>query len=226
MNSSMAKQILLCADCEGTPDQLERIWEVILRQGIKVNFFFTGQTALENKDLLLEISRIQNVDSHTFSHANLRSLSKAGQRSEIFRGKDIVESIIGRKTIGFRAPYHAINRDTVDLLNEEGFVYDVSVLYYRYWMRNVIEIPPSWFREWMELYDRLHLNPGFGWNIIKGLLHLFEPLVIPLHPQYSGKDKHFAAAFEEFICYALSRGAQFFSIPDYLRLAGKWPDRQ
>ncbi len=217
----MSKRIILCADCEGTPDQLERIWKVFVRQGLKVNFFFTGQTALENRDLVREIARTQNVDSHTFSHPNLRSLTKSAQRYEILKGKDTVESIIGRKTFGFRAPFHAINGHTVDVLNEEGFIYDLSVLYYRYPMHGVIEIHPTWFREWTGLYEQLGFTPRFGWNIIKGLLALFDPLVIPLHPHYSGRDDTFAAAMEEFASFAMRRGARFHFIPDYLRMTGR-----
>ena len=87
----MAKRIIVCADCEGTPDQLERLWRAVERHDIKVNFFFTGETALENGDLVREIARTQNVDSHTFSHPNLRALSKARQRDEILRGKETAE---------------------------------------------------------------------------------------------------------------------------------------
>jgi peptidoglycan/xylan/chitin deacetylase (PgdA/CDA1 family) len=218
----MAKRIIVCADCEGTPDQLERLWRAVERHDIKVNFFFTGETALENGDLVREIARTQNVDSHTFSHPNLRALSKAGQRDEILRGKETVESVIGRETFGFRAPYHCINRDTVDLLNEEGFVYDLSGLYFRYHMREVIEIHPTWFREWVEIYGLLRLSPRFAWDIIKGLYKIFDPLVIPLHPHYSGRSDVFAAAMEEFMVYALERGAQFCFVPEYLRQTGKW----
>lgn len=218
----MAKNIILCADCEGTEDQLLRIWDVIQRQQITTNFFLVGETVLDHRDLVKEIARTQNIDSHTYSHANLRKLTKREQRDEIVRGKEVVEEAIGRKTYGFRAPFHAINRDTVDILNEEGFAYDLSVLYYRHDMRNVVEVYPCWFREWTGLYEWLHLSPHFAWHIIRGLFSLCEPLVIPIHPHYSGRDDRFAAAFEEFVVFAKERSAKFVSVPEYLQGIGKW----
>lgn len=220
----MAKDIILCVDCEGNHDQLTRIWNIFQKQNVNANFFFVGETVLENKELVKEISLSQHIDSHTFSHANLRQLSKDKQRDEILKGKDTVEQIIGKKTYGFRAPFHAINQDTVDILNNEKFIYDLSVLYYRYNMRDVVEIYPCWFREWTELYEWLNFSPHFAWHIIRGLFYMFDPLVIPVHPHYSGKDDSFAAAMEEFIIFAKKRDARFLKIPDYLKEKGKWSE--
>jgi peptidoglycan/xylan/chitin deacetylase (PgdA/CDA1 family) len=218
----MAKHVIVCVDCEGEHQQITRIWNVFEKHQLKVNFFFVGKTAEENKTLVREIAHAQQIDSHTYSHADLRKLPKEKQREEILRGKQVVEEIIERKTYGFRAPYHAINRATVDILNAENFVYDASVLYYRYNMRNVIELYPCWFREWTGLFEWLRLRPGFSWSIIKLLFRMLDPLVIPVHPHYSGRDMRFAAAMEDFLVFARERGSQFLDIPDYLQAKGKW----
>lgn len=219
MRWQVADIIILCVDCEGTREQIVRIRDILHRHGVSANFFFTGETANAQPDLVREIASTHHVGSHTFSHANLRRLSKDKQRDEIVRGRDAVEAVISRETHGFRAPFHAINRDTVDILNEEGFRYDVSGLYYRYDMRDVVEVRPSWFREWTELYGWLRLPPRFGWDILRGLFHLFNPLVIPVHPHYAGRDNAFAAAMEGFLIFARRHSAQFLSIPEYLDLA-------
>jgi peptidoglycan/xylan/chitin deacetylase (PgdA/CDA1 family) len=217
----VAEVVLVCADCEGTREQVLRIWNVFERREVKANFFFTGKTVTEQRGLAREIARAHHVDSHTFSHANLRRLSRAQQRDEILRGKDAVEDVIGRETQGFRAPFDAINRDTVDILNEEHLRYDVSGLYHRYDMLNVIEVTPSWFREWTTLYEWLRLTPRFGWDIVRRLFFLFDPLVIPVHPHYSGRDDLFAAAMEDSLIFARHRSARFLSIPEYLDLTGR-----
>jgi len=213
----MDKILIICADCEGDHHQIECIFNAFQQQSIKVNFFFVGETAEANKSLVREIARIHNVDSHTYCHANLRKLSKQEQRNEILHGKHVVEEIIEKPTFGFRAPYHAINRDTVDILNEENFVYDASVLYYRYNMKNVIEIYPSWFREWTELYEFLRVSPRFSWNIMKILFKFFNPLVIPIHPHYSGRNDLHAAAMIEFLTFANDQKARIMTIPEYIR---------
>ena len=216
-NLSMDKIIMICADCEGDHHQIERIFNAFQEQKIKGNFFFVGKTAEENKSLVKEIAQIHNVDSHTYRHANLRKFSKENQREEILHGKHVVEEIIERPTYGFRAPYHAINRDTVEILNEEKFIYDASVLYYRYNMKNVIEIYPSWFREWTGLYEFLHLSPRLNWKFTKLLFKLLNPLVIAVHPHYSGRNEVHTAAMVEFLTYAKEQNARIMTIPDYLR---------
>lgn len=212
----LARSILLCLDCEGTREQVERVCGVLSDGGVVGNFFFTGETANAMPDVVQRVARTHHVGSHTYSHANLRRLSKEAQRDEIRRGRQAVEDVIGQPTTGFRAPYHAINRDTVDVLNEERFRYDASGLYYRYDMRDVIEVRPTWFREWTELYGWLHLPPRFGWDLVRGLSYLADPLVIPVHPHYSGRDAASAAALGDFIAFALRRSSRFQTIPGYL----------
>lgn len=213
----MHKTILLCADCEGTRDEIVRIWQVFAAHAVPANFFFTGETASAYPDLVREIARTHAVNSHTYSHANLRRLSKSKQRDEILKGRDAIETIIGGESRGFRAPFHAINRDTVEILNAEGFAYDVSGLYYRYDMGRVMEIRPSWFREWTEMYGWLHLPPRVGWDIPRLLFPAFNPLVLPVHPQYSGRDARFADALAQFIKFAGRRSSKFLTIPEHLR---------
>lgn len=219
----VASIILICADCEGTRPQIQSLWHAFERRRIVANFFFTGQTARAEQDLVRDIAQTHSVGSHTYSHVNLRQLDKNGQRAEIVRGRDAVESAAGRRTMGFRAPYHAINRETVDVLNEEGFRYDVSGLYYRYDMRSVREVRPSWFREWTELYGWLHLPPRVGWDIPRVLFRLFDPLVLPAHPHYSGSSEAWTDGMERFIGFAIDRGARFMAIPDYLDLDAPQP---
>jgi peptidoglycan/xylan/chitin deacetylase (PgdA/CDA1 family) len=219
----MSKKIIICADCEGEHKQLKQIWNVFEEQEIKVNFFFVGITAKKNKSFVKEVSQYQSVDSHTYSHANLRKLSKELQREEIINGKYTVEEIIGKNTYGFRAPCHSINKNTVDILNEEGFIYDLSGLYYRYNMKNVVEICPSFFREWSNIHELFRFKPGTSWNIIKLLFKVMDPLVIPVHPQYSGQNEEFAKALENFIKFAKEKSAEFLWIHEYLKRINKWP---
>ncbi|GAB4317660.1 MAG: hypothetical protein Kow0059_10820 [Candidatus Sumerlaeia bacterium] len=220
----MTHDVIICADCEGTPDQLGRVWRVFQENEVKVNFFFVGQTAQENAALVREIAARHCVNSHTFSHRVLRGLPKEVQREEIMRGKHTVEDIIGRPTFGFRAPCHGLDRRTVEILNEEGFLYDLSGLYYRYNMGRVIEIRPTWFREWAPLYGRVGISAAAAWNVFKVLYRLFNPLVMPVHPHYSGLNESHARALSDFLRWALDHGARFRFIPEYLNDLGRWPD--
>lgn len=213
----MSKTVLLCVDCEGSREQILRIARVFESHRVAASFFFTGETAASYPEVVRDIARTHSVDSHTQSHANLRRLAKTRQREEILNGRDTVEAILGAEARGFRAPYHAINRDTVDILNEEGFRFDASGLYYRYDMGRVTEIRPSWFREWTGLYESLRLPARVGWDIPRLLFPLLQPLVLPVHPHYTGRDDRFSAAMANFIAFARRHSARFQTIPEYLR---------
>ena len=183
---------------------------------MSANFFFVGQTARDLPELVHEISRHHQTESHTWSHPNLRALSPEAQRREIMDGRRAVEDLIGRPTRGFRAPMHHMNRDTVRILNEEGFVFDASRLYFRYDMGGVQELDPTWFREWMPLYETLRVRPCAAFAWFRWLTMRRHLCVLPVHPQYSGKNEELAAAFRWFLADALQRGVQFWSINDWL----------
>jgi hypothetical protein len=184
--------------------------------GAAANFFYVGETVLIEKDLVRDVASRHQVESHTMTHANLRRLAKEDQRREIVQGKRTVEDVIGRPTRGFRAPFHAINRDTAAVLNEEGFTYDASGLYYRFDMGAVEEITPTWFREWMPLYGRLGLSPRTCFNVFRFLVSRKRLCVLPAHPHYAGKDDAMADAFQDFLQWAMDEGAVFWPIDKWL----------
>lgn len=214
--------IILCCDCEGTPAELDRMFRAIERAAVPANFFFVGETVLEQTALVREIASLHQAESHTLRHWNLRRLDKERQRRQIMDGKAVVEDAIGRPTRGFRAPFHAINLATVEILVEEGFTYDASGLYYRYDFGPVIELTPAWFREWMPLYGALRLDPNRTFGIFRWLCRRAArrggrvPVVLPAHPQYSGLDDRLAAGFEGFLRWARDGGARFWPIDAWL----------
>lgn len=214
--SSRAGDVILCCDCEGTRSQLTRVHRVLLRAQVPANFFFVGETARALPDLVREIARYHQVESHTETHPNLRKLSHEEQRREILGGKAAVEECIGRPTRGFRAPMHHVNRDTVRILNEEGFAFDASRLYFRYDMQGVEEIDPTWFREWMPLYEKVGMRPRTAFRFFRFLTRIKRTCVLPVHPHYSGKNPELARAFAWFLMDARRRGVRFWYIDDWL----------
>lgn len=211
------RHVILCCDCEGTREQLARVHRIFLRAEVPANFFFVGQTVEEMPDLVRAIARHHQCESHTYSHPNLRRLAHASQREEILRGKRAVENCIGRSTRGFRAPMHCMNRDTVRILNDEGFTFDASRLYFRYDMGKVEELNPTWFREWMPLYEWLRLRPRTAFGLFRRLTLLRTLSVLPVHPQYAGKTPELAKGLLWFIHDARRRGVRFWYIDDWLK---------
>jgi len=56
----------------------------------------------------------------------------------------------------------------------------------------------------------------FGWDIPRFLFPFLDPLVLPVHPHYAGRDDAFGAALEDFITFARNRSALFRTIAEYL----------
>jgi len=217
MKPKIRKRIaLICIDCEGNSEQINRLVSITREEKIDVTFFVVGQTAQEYSDLFYELAKDFQIESHTYSHVNLRKLSIEKQVEEILRGKEAVERVIGRTTRGFKAPMHCLNKETVKILNELGLRFDVSSLYFQYRMGKVIKIRPSWFREWCSFYDFLNLNPRSPWAVMKFLFFIKNPLVISIHPQYSGKNEEMSEAFRGFVKFLKRRKAQIININDYL----------
>lgn len=208
--------VILCCDCEGTQEQLSRIFRVIQEAEIHANFFFVGDTVRAYPELVREIAAHHQCESHTNTHPNLRTLSRARQREEIIAGKAAVEDCISRATRGFRAPMHHVNRDTVAILNEEGFIFDASRLYFRYDMGNVHEIDPTWFREWMPLYETLRLRPVTAFRWFSFLTKIKRVCVLPIHPHYAGKSAELAEGFSWFLRDCARRDVRFWFADDWL----------
>lgn len=213
----MTKSIILCADCEGTHRQLADVADLIERLDIATNFFFVGETARSNPEIVRHMAERHQIESHTMTHTPLRGLQPEAQHREIMEGKDQVEQIIGRPTHGFRAPCHAIDKHTLQILNDEGFIFDASGLYYR-WLDwgGVVSVRPSWFREWMPLYGKLGMTPRFALRIFRWLFKRRDPLVIPVHPHYTALTPAHLEAFSEFVQWARDNGGEFVLIRDWL----------
>jgi peptidoglycan/xylan/chitin deacetylase (PgdA/CDA1 family) len=212
------KYLAICADCEGDRAQIERLVAQVDRAGWKTNFFFVGETVREFPSLVREIAERHEAHSHTDTHPNLRGMPFEEQRAEILRGRDAVEDCLGRSAPGFRAPMHCLNRDTVRVLNEAGFAFDASNLYFRYDMGRVVEFPPTWFREWMPLYETLRVSPKAAFGLFKLLSRGARLPILPAHPHYAGLDDRLAMAFGDFLLWARDAGFQPAAFEDLMAL--------
>lgn len=206
------RRVLLCVDSEGGKEQIKRVLNILDEERIKATFFVVGENCERYPELYREISDGYQIENHTYSHPNLRRLSKSEQRKEILKGKEAIERITGKKVKGFRAPYHFLNKDTVEILNESGFAFDVSCLYFNYDLSRVIKIRPTWFAESTDNFSFVRLH----WNFMKLLFTFKKNLIIPVHPQYTGRDGKGIKAFKSFIRYVKRREGVFIDFDELL----------
>ena len=83
-------------------------------------------------------------------------------------------------------------------------------------MGRVIEIRPSWFREWTEFTAGCTCRRAWAGTFRGCSWRCWTRRALPVHPQYSGRDDWCAAALAHFIRSASRRSARFLTIPEHL----------
>ncbi|MBH5319515.1 polysaccharide deacetylase family protein [Paenibacillus sp. GSMTC-2017] len=120
------------------------ILELLTKHNAKATFFVLGWIACKKPHLIQEIFAMgHEIASHGFAHELVYSLSKETFRNDIRKSKHSLEDIIGAEVIGYRAPCFSMTHWGLDILKEEGFVYDSSV------------VPGSFHDLYSKLYNKL-----------------------------------------------------------------------
>lgn len=111
-----------------TPDILRTLRE----HDVRAMFFVCGEMAVDNKDLLAEMTEDGHVvGNHTWSHPLLTRLTRSEIRSQMERTSEVVEDACGEPPVWFRAPYGAWNRAAFQLgadLGMEPLAWTVDTL--------------------------------------------------------------------------------------------------
>ena len=109
----------------------QNILDILDNHYTKATFFIVGWIAEKHPELVKEINeRGHEVGCHSYKHQRITTLSRDSFRKDTKKSKDILENIIGRKVLGYRAPSYTITKNTLwalDILAELGFQYDSSI---------------------------------------------------------------------------------------------------
>ncbi|WP_051251323.1 polysaccharide deacetylase family protein [Paenibacillus harenae] len=121
------------SDWEGKELRLEQpirqILELLDGNEATGTFFVLGWIAERKPDLIKEIHRRgHEIASHGYAHRLVSDQSPKQFQHDIRTSKAILEHIIGEKVYGYRAPCFSMVDWGLDLLAEEGFVYDSSLM--------------------------------------------------------------------------------------------------
>jgi peptidoglycan/xylan/chitin deacetylase (PgdA/CDA1 family) len=113
------RAVALTLDDGFRPDP--RILELIRSYGIHGTAFIVGEVAETNPGLINELAQLGwLVCSHTYDHELLTGRSLEAIRSEIVRGAEAVEEVVGYRCPYFRAPYGAVDANVVAVTDELG----------------------------------------------------------------------------------------------------------
>jgi len=139
------KKYVRVEDWENFSPRVERntckVLELLRRFEVKATFFVLGWVAQRFHRLVKEIdSNGHEVACHGYGHESIGALSERTFRQDLKKAKEILEDLLGKRVVGYRAPNYSMTRECLwaaDILLEEGFVYDSSVLPVRYFRKGL-----------------------------------------------------------------------------------------
>ncbi len=140
------------------------ILERLAAGGVRATFFIVGKIAEHNPALIRDIHRGgHEVASHGWDHRRVHHFTPETFREDLRRSKGALEQLTGEAVAGYRAPTFSIMRDTawaLDVLAEEGFLYDSSIYPVRHDRYGVPGAPRTPFRARGREHDILELPPA------------------------------------------------------------------
>jgi len=167
---------------------VQRILKLLDRKGISATFFTPGHTAETYPDSVKAIvAGGHEIGHHGYLHENPCALETRDQeRNILLRGLDALDKTAGVRPVGYRSPAWDNSPHTIELLLEQGFRYESSLMatdFSPYWCRlgdviqldgpylfgapaNLVEMPVSWLLddyphfEFMAWSDKI--NPGLS----------------------------------------------------------------
>ncbi len=108
-----------------------RVLEMFDEYGCRATFFVLGWVAERNTHLVREIKEAgHEVACHSYAHRRVSTLTPEEFREDLRRARAVIEDAAGSQILGYRAPTFSIGRKNLwalDILAEEGFLYDSSI---------------------------------------------------------------------------------------------------
>jgi polysaccharide deacetylase family protein (PEP-CTERM system associated) len=109
----------------------QRVLDLFDEHQAKGTFFFLGWVAERFPELVRQVqSRGHELACHSYWHRPIYRLTPDEFRKDTRQAKQIIEDAAGTQVIGYRAPSWSITKNclwALDILAEEGFVYDSSI---------------------------------------------------------------------------------------------------
>jgi len=109
----------------------ERLLQCFEDAGVRGTFFVLGWVAERFPQLVRQIAAAgHEIGSHSFSHRLVYDLTPQAFREDVRRASAAISAAAGVQVLGYRAPSFSITERSLwalDILIEEGYVYDASI---------------------------------------------------------------------------------------------------
>jgi polysaccharide deacetylase family protein (PEP-CTERM system associated) len=126
-------------------ENTKRILQIFEQSHCRATFFVLGWVAERDPGLIREIARAgHEIGCHSYSHRRVNSLTPDEFRADLRRARNALEDATGEKVLGYRAPTFSIGRTNqwaLEVLAEDGFLYDSSIFPIRHDLYGFPEAP-------------------------------------------------------------------------------------
>ena len=183
---------------------IPRMLDLLDGHGVKATFFVVGMNAKDHPDIVQEISsRGHELATHGWKHERITDLPREEEEERLLMCVDVLEGASGARPVGNRTAGGELSPNTLDLLAENGFVYDSSLrgsdLPYK--MENgLVEVPSYYEMDDFHLfadypgvapYHARMMSPEAGYeiwtNAFDGYYRYGLCYATMFHPQIIGK---------------------------------------
>ena len=217
-----------------------RILRLLSKHNITATWFIPGVTLETYPEICKEIhNQGHEVAHHGFAHVSPLKMTESEELEALKRGNEAIKLITGENARGYRSPAWDLSPHSIALLNQEGFIYDSSMMAHDhelYYARcgdtvagdkfefgettSLVELPISW-----SLDDFPHFEFFRGSGLMNASLVLENwlgdfkfmqsetdsgVLTYTFHPQVIGRG-HRMLILEELITQLKGNGANFIS---------------
>jgi peptidoglycan/xylan/chitin deacetylase (PgdA/CDA1 family) len=211
---------------------IPRILETYRRYDIRQSFFIPAwcmQTYPHVVEAILKGGH--EIGHHGFVHENPNDCTREEEHDWLCRGIEVFERMTGNRPRGWRAPLYNASSDSMDLLIEEEFLYDASLMgddnpyILKTTSGQLVEIPSHWgLDDWPPFVHNFDLDfampiqaPSVGF---KGFREEFDAawedggaFVAPWHPFVVGRRARWKQV-EKLIDYMMEKGDIWFARMD------------
>ena len=106
-----------------------RLLELFASLGIETTWFMPGMTIDTYESVCRQVAEAgHEIGHHGYDHVAPGSLSRDEELDQLKRGNEAIERVSGRPARGYRSPAWDLSSNTVQLLLDEGFTYDSSMM--------------------------------------------------------------------------------------------------
>jgi peptidoglycan/xylan/chitin deacetylase (PgdA/CDA1 family) len=131
----------------------QRILQTLKRNDIHGTFFVPGLTATTYPQLVEDIvAGGHEIGHHGNHHESPARISRDEELEVLREGTEILYSITGRRPVGWRSPGWYVSEHSLELLVQEGFSYDSSLMGH--------DVQPYWCR----VGDQWEKGSGVTWG--------------------------------------------------------------